>query len=256
VDGLFDPIDAGDASPALTYQQLADWFHGVEAALSPHDEAVDAGGQLSSARAGVEEALRAPELSFYALEVHPELGSPKEPPPSDEERARLVLPLAVQQLQLMERVFLALGLEQPKYRDYAGNRGWMNLLRRWAAAPSFRRAYLGLVSSCSPGFQHFCKHSLDLDVEYVWVQSEARPRPSGDVAAFAFGLADGCELVLLVREAGGASLRIGEAVMAPTGGRPSITLRPGFDSADLRRAAQRGLDRFLARQGRGECPDP
>src|SRR5262249_14806143 len=54
VDGLFDPIDSGADPPALTYPELADWFHGVELALSPHVDAVDRGEALSSARTEIE----------------------------------------------------------------------------------------------------------------------------------------------------------------------------------------------------------
>ena len=260
VDGLFEPIEAGVEPQALTYPELTDWFIGVELALAPHVAAGDLGDSLTGPWSRVEEMLRAPTLSWYAREVYPELAAEGDaPPPPEADRARLVMPVAQEQLRLMERVFLGLDLEQPRNRDYPGNRGWMNLFRRWAAAPTFRRAFVGLISSYSTGFQHFCKHSLGLAVEYVWSPQEAPPVPprSGDVAAFTTGSAPGERFVLSIREPGGATLVIGDALVDRSGSGPpraTITLRPGFDSADLRRAARRHLDRTLAGAPRAGSP--
>jgi hypothetical protein len=149
----------------------------------------------------------------------------------------------------MERVFRALGLDQPKNRDYPGNRGWMNLLHRWAAAPSFRRAFVWLIASYSTGFQHFCKHALGLVVDYAWAPVEPAPVGAGEVAALTSAPPPGERFVLSLREPGGASLAIGDALVdrsRPGPPRVVLTLRPGFDSADLRRAARRRLDRTLA----------
>lgn len=248
VDGLFEPEEPGAGPCRLTYPELVDWFHGVELALASHAEAADAGGPLTVPWAEVEALLREPALSFYAREIYPELraeGDP--PPPPSAERLRLVLPVALRQLQLMERVFVTLALEEPRNRDAPGNRGWMNLLRRWAAAPSFRFAYLALISSYSTAFQHFCKHALDLPVDYVWTPAEPGPPPTPlDVAALA---AAPERFVLTIHEPGGESFVIGDAHVdraQPGAPQVSITLRPGFDSVDLRRGARRRLDRLLA----------
>jgi hypothetical protein len=159
----------------------------------------------------------------------------------------------------MERVCLALDLGQPRNRDDAGSRGWMNLLRRWAAAPSFRHVYLMLISSYSTGFQHFCKHALGIAVDYVWTSIDAVPAPTPlDVAAFApaspsaIGPAE--RLLLSIHESGGAGIPIGEAAVHYRSAGPplsSFTLRPGFDSSDLRRVARHRLDRFLAARAPG-----
>jgi hypothetical protein len=250
VDGLFEPIEAGVEPHALTYPELADWFIGVELALAPRAFAVDVGDSLAGPWSRVEEMLRAPALAFYAREVYPELGgSGDASPPPEADRARLVMAVAQEQVRLMERVFRALDLDQPKNRDYPGNRGWMNLLRRWAAAPSFRRAFVWLVTSYSTGFQHFCKHALGLAVDYVWAPVEPAPLGAGEVAALTSAPAPGEGFVLSIREPSGASLVIGDASVdrsRPGLPRVAIRLHPGFDSADLRRAARRRLDRTLA----------
>ncbi len=272
-DGLFEPIDSGDTPRAPTYPELLDWFRGIELALAPRVDAADQGGPLSAAWARIEEMLRAPDLAFYAREIHPELhasvddGAPPQTPDAAE-RMRAVLGVVTFQLQLIERVWLALDLGQPKKRDAAGSRGWMNLLRRWAAAPTFRYAYLALVTSYSTSFQHFCKHALGLAVDYVWTPV-ATPAADAklDVAAFAPAPAPAPahdeRLLLSIREPHGTGFTIGEAVVHFHGADPplaSITLHPGFDSPDVRRAAKSRLDRLLAARAPGtpasEAPPP
>jgi Patatin-like phospholipase len=234
LDGLFEPLDAGVETHPITYPELVDRFRNLELALSPHADAADDGSPLAAQWAQVEERIAAPALAWYALELYPELGreAGDARPADPAEGLRRVLPVVNLQLRLMESIVVALDLTQQRNRDHAGHRGWMNLFRRWAAAPSFRRGYAALISAYSTGFQHFCEHALGLTAHLVW--APAAPRGAAG------------RLVLWIGDPGGDGFPVGETTLGD--GAPSsagIALRAGFDSADLRHSARHQLDVYL-----------
>ncbi len=103
------------------------------------------------------------ELARYDLEIYPELetilGADPSLWPAPDERA--ALHFCNMQLQLMEDVFVA--LEFQKYHSYALHRGWMNLFRRWAAAPTFQKLWPGLRAGYSRRFVDFVEEQLRPD---------------------------------------------------------------------------------------------
>jgi len=101
-----------------------------------------------------------PQLARYDAEIYPELeaflgANPTAWPALD---PRAALHFCAMQIQLMENVFIA--LEFQKYHSYALNRGWMNLFRRWAVAPTFQKLWPGLRGSYSRRFVDFVEEQL------------------------------------------------------------------------------------------------
>jgi len=101
-----------------------------------------------------------PQLARYDAEIYPELESflganPTGWPAPD---PRAALHFCTTQLHLIENVFIA--LEFQRYYSYALNRGWMNLFRRWAVAPTFQKLWPGLRGSYSRRFVEFVEEQL------------------------------------------------------------------------------------------------
>ncbi len=101
-----------------------------------------------------------PGLADYDLETYPELVSvlrmdPKSVKPAD---VRATLHLISSQVQLMENVFLSLRLAE--YYAHPLNRGWMNLFRRWATTPMFRRCWPIVCGTFSRAFVEFAECHL------------------------------------------------------------------------------------------------
>lgn len=101
-----------------------------------------------------------PGLADYDIETYPELVSvlhmdPKSVKPTD---VRATLHLISSQVQLMENVFL--GLRLAEHYAHPLNRGWMNLFRRWATTPMFRRCWPILCGTFSRAFVEFAECHL------------------------------------------------------------------------------------------------
>jgi hypothetical protein len=111
-----------------------------------------------------------PKLDFLDSQLYSEwpglqLAGPRDGSaalPVDHERLRRGFYLCVSQIELMERLFGELDLEQ-NYSEI-DNRGWMNLFRRWAASSMLRMTWAVSASGFSPQFQTFCRQRLNLDV--------------------------------------------------------------------------------------------
>ncbi|HEY3303329.1 MAG TPA: patatin-like phospholipase family protein [Candidatus Binatia bacterium] len=101
-----------------------------------------------------------PQLAGYDLRIYPELerllGAAPHALLVRDPRAELHF--CNRQIQLMENVFIALQFRE--YHAYALNRGWMNLFRRWAAAPTFQKLWPGLRGSYSRSFVDFVEENL------------------------------------------------------------------------------------------------
>lgn len=150
--------------PANGRAEIRNWYAGLDDLLQPQyrmeQEFVDLAAQFTE----IEKALQGPEMADYTYQLYPELGrgqDPAGPAPSDES-FRNVLHVCNRQLQLMENVYLALDFHEASERERPLNRGWMNLFRRWAQAPDFRRAWAVSIGAYSRGFQAFCEHVLGL----------------------------------------------------------------------------------------------
>lgn len=99
-------------------------------------------------------------LADYDIETYPELVSvlrldPTSVKPGD---VRSTMHLISSQVQLMENVFL--GLRLAEYYAHPLNRGWMNLFRRWAITPTFRRCWPIVCGTFSRAFVEFAECHL------------------------------------------------------------------------------------------------
>ena len=129
--------------------------------------------ELQHQRQEVEKKLRRPEFAAYAAELYPELkfrltlgaNSADTPEPA-------LLQVVNEQMQLIERVVLALRLDEIANQMHARNRGWMNLFRRWSQTATFRRYWAPSIPDYSDGLQNFCRHVLGLRVELKWREAD------------------------------------------------------------------------------------
>lgn len=172
---------------------VAEWFEELGETLRPDFRKTDAFIDLQNQLSALERDLSAPGLAVYAYQIYPEVDPRRYTPssrfaetidpraeieirapfaePADEgggeETAgfRKAFHFINRQLQLMENAYLALELDRPANRDHQTNSGWMNLFRRWAQAPYFRRAWAVSISTYSYGFQRFCQEALHLRSE-------------------------------------------------------------------------------------------
>lgn len=111
----------------------------------------------------LEEQLRTdPGLARYDVETYPEILSVFGVDPKSVDRldVRSSLHLCSSQIQLMEHIFL--GVRLGEHAAHPLNRGWMNLFRRWASAPSFRQWWPILCGSFSRSFVEFAERHLHL----------------------------------------------------------------------------------------------
>ena len=137
-------------------------------------------------------------LTSYANELIPRGPSDpprelKEPMPDD-----LIRHVAAIQLQLMEDAFYSLRLD--RHANSPDNRGWMNLFRRWAASPTFRRQVETLEKTFSRRFVSFYYHYIegwkeDTPVPHPWDvraddRKRARGEPESEEAAMFGGITD------------------------------------------------------------------
>ncbi len=113
--------------------------------------------------------LQDPDLTAYDLEIYPELGSvldvgKKRGKTEAKQRVpREALHLCNRQLRLMESAFAALRLNE--YHAHPLNRPWMNVFRRWSAAPTLRRLWPSLRGGYSKEFVRFAEYQLNLSVD-------------------------------------------------------------------------------------------
>jgi GNAT superfamily N-acetyltransferase len=113
----------------------------------------------------LEDRLRRDEsLARYDKEIYPELVTLLNLPSADlgtpDAGRRAALHLCSQQLQIMEKVFLALKLDQ--YHAHPLNRGWINLFRRWSGTATMRLLWPSLRSMRSKDFVPFAEYQLNL----------------------------------------------------------------------------------------------
>lgn len=129
--------------------------------------------QMIDRRRAIDALLADPDLADYAREILPEAASAdaKEPsaaegdapaPPSPEVAAKLYQ-VCNQQLQLMERAVIELRLDHPRHRGRGDVAGWINLFRRWANAPTFRRICASSIDDYSSSLRVFLREAFDID---------------------------------------------------------------------------------------------
>lgn len=80
--------------------------------------------------------------------------------PEREEERRAGFYVCVEMLQLMEDVYLELGLDE--HHDHIDNRGWMNLFQHWTWSGMFTATWAVTAATYDPRFQRFCAERLDL----------------------------------------------------------------------------------------------
>jgi GNAT superfamily N-acetyltransferase len=109
-------------------------------------------------------------LAEYDQEMYPELvtllgfsGEGRMPAAAEAARPRAVLHMCVQQLRLMEQVFLALRLD--RHHAHTMNRGWMNLFMRWGAHPVMGLLWPSLKARYSKNFVEFADEQLN----FTWI---------------------------------------------------------------------------------------
>jgi hypothetical protein len=114
-----------------------------------------------------------PGLGRFAAELYPEgargggggPGCPKE------------LHVVIEMLQAMEIAWMTAGLAS--HASHPLNRGWMNVFRRWASAPSFQDYWPVVRGEFSEGFVRFCEAELSLggdDPEVAWLDADPANR--------------------------------------------------------------------------------
>jgi GNAT superfamily N-acetyltransferase len=112
-----------------------------------------------------------PHLLHYDLQLYPELqslfGYPS--PDSSSIDPRSALHACSAQLQVMEKVFYALRLED--FHAHPLSRGWMNLFRRWTSTPTLRGFWPTLCGSYSRQFVDFVQRHLNLAFDQALVVS-------------------------------------------------------------------------------------
>ncbi len=93
-----------------------------------------------------------------------------------EEQLRQGFYLCNSMIQLMENVYLDLGLEH-EWR-HPDNRGWMNLFLHWSWAQMFRQTWAISASTYGARFQTFCQRRLGLELGMVWVEPLPTAKPA------------------------------------------------------------------------------
>jgi hypothetical protein len=78
-----------------------------------------------------------------------------------------------QMIELMHRVFQDLDLET--MADHPHNEGWMNIFRRWAKDPHFKKTWKAASRSYDSRFRTFCRKELDLFESKVMGESPQKP---------------------------------------------------------------------------------
>jgi hypothetical protein len=175
--------DANERKRIITSEDFRRWFRDLADWLQPLPPDRGTFVELQRQIAAIERRLAEPEFAAYSAELFPEAQNPISanhnlPVP---EVHRRVLHLVNEQLQLMERAVLQLGLDDPRKRLRETNRGFMNLFRRWSQADSFRQAWAVSIANYSVNLQHFCEDALELNYRIEWK--------------------DGCDLGSLYKEA-------------------------------------------------------
>jgi hypothetical protein len=148
---------------------VLEFFDALREWLAPAAPHLDAFLELHRDFARVNDTLFTAEAEPLAVEAFPELADPAEG--ADAMRR---LRLVNRQLQLMERVLLALRLDEPRNQSHPRNRGWLNLFRRWAQAPFFRQYWPLCVGNYSEALQIFGKYAFGLVVHADWQRRESQ----------------------------------------------------------------------------------
>lgn len=122
----------------------------------------------------LENTLRAdPTLAKYDVEMYPELTKlfGMDIGKLAELDTRSALHMCNMQLQLMENVLLAVKLDENHAHSF--NQGWMNLFRRWSAAPTLRAFWPTLRAMYNREFIEFAQAHLGLPTALAIVQADA-----------------------------------------------------------------------------------
>jgi Patatin-like phospholipase len=112
-----------------------------------------------------------PHLGRLSTELYPEVTSSAE---GYAERDRAEVHVIGQVLQVMENVWLAVGLDN--FSDHPMNRGWMNWFRRWSGSSVFQRHWPILRGEFGQDFVRFAEKQLNLRV----ARSDLIPCPTDE----------------------------------------------------------------------------
>jgi hypothetical protein len=96
--------------------------------------------------------------------------------PKDCDQLREGFYICNQVIQLMERVYLDLNLDQEC--DHPDNRGWMNFFRHWSWSAMFRVTWAISAATFGARFQTFCSRRLDLKIGDVSVAAARSGTPA------------------------------------------------------------------------------
>ena len=176
--------DENEPQCVVTSTDFRQWFQALAHWLQPLPPDRDTFVALQGQIANIERRLAAPEFADYSAEIFPEVRKPTtalatSPNQLLPEMPHHVLHLVNEQLQLMERAVLQLGLDDPRRRLREPYRGFMNLFRRWSQADAFRQAWSVSIANYSVNLQRFCEEALELEHCMQWrdCRSEADLRP-------------------------------------------------------------------------------
>jgi hypothetical protein len=165
--------DENERKRISTSEDFRDWFRDLADWLQPLPSDRGTFVELQRQIAAIERRLAEPEFAAYSAALFPEAQQPGTVIPASHnlpapEVDRRVLHLVNEQLQLMERAVLQLGLDDPRKRLRETNRGFMNLFRRWSQADAFRQVWAVSIANYSVNLQHFCEDALELNYKITW----------------------------------------------------------------------------------------
>ena len=260
--GLFDELHKDQVEKL---SDCTDWFETLRISLSPGLASLVGSGEVQSALGDIERMLREPRYKRYFYEIYPEfepVDRHRESLDAEEEAEefRNVFHLVNAQLQLMESLFVSFEFAQPANRSHPANRGRMNLFRRWAKAPSFKRAYLASVTNYSAPFQQFCQTALGLTLEMQWQRLTARRHAELAGRAEEIGLEslkaplpdEGEALILTTLLEGAEPILIAESVVTLQAGKLrvlSLDMRAGYQGSGMRTRAMIALKDWAQEEG-------
>ncbi len=141
------------------------WFAELDADLAPQRAAEELAADLEELLLEIHAQLQEPTLTRYYYQLYPDQSgeAPAEPEGvSAGARARAETLVTAAQLQLMERAFVRLRLDDPRSREHERHAGWMNLFRQWSASSVFKRGYVRHRGIHGGRFRNFCGEVLGL----------------------------------------------------------------------------------------------
>ncbi len=175
VEGLFSEGERIDARSASMHA----WTERLEARLTPDASCDPAYSELRDEVEEVEDLLRQGDCEAYFHELYPELARDRRAADPSPDRVAMVV---ARQVHVLATAFNRLGLDVAGAWRVPRHIGWMNLFRRWAASPTFRRHWLVTVHQEGDAFRLFCEEALGLRITVSWEPSTREAQAEAGVA--------------------------------------------------------------------------